>query len=127
MPLSYELTAASVEEVRLVPELLGGVCLGENLARKFLGDLAYHSGLLGEKLAEYGIALVTERARQHGKRQQGDRILSKAVGCWLGSHNQRGQKSGREAGVRIISCLLPKQSSWLNAIEPKWIHSKRRL
>jgi hypothetical protein len=30
-------------------------------------------------------------------------------------------------GVRIMSCLLPKQSPWLNAIEPKWIHGKRKV
>jgi hypothetical protein len=30
--------------------------------------------------------------------------------------------------VRIISCLVPKQSRpWLNAIEPKWIHAKRKV
>jgi hypothetical protein len=26
-----------------------------------------------------------------------------------------------------VSCLLPKQSPWLNAIEPKWVHGKRRV
>jgi hypothetical protein len=30
-------------------------------------------------------------------------------------------------GVRIISCLLPKQSPWLNPIEPKWVHGKRKI
>jgi hypothetical protein len=30
--------------------------------------------------------------------------------------------------VRIVSCLLPKKRSpWLNAMEPKWIHSKRKV
>jgi hypothetical protein len=29
--------------------------------------------------------------------------------------------------VRIVTCLLPKKSPWLNAIEPKWIHGKRRV
>jgi hypothetical protein len=29
--------------------------------------------------------------------------------------------------VRIITCLLPKKSPWLNAIEPKWIHGKRKV
>jgi hypothetical protein len=28
--------------------------------------------------------------------------------------------------VRIVSCLLPKKSPWLNAIEPKWVHGKRK-
>jgi hypothetical protein len=26
-----------------------------------------------------------------------------------------------------VSCLLPKQSPWLNAIEPKWVHGKRKV
>jgi hypothetical protein len=29
--------------------------------------------------------------------------------------------------VRIVTCLLPKKSPWLNAIEPKWIHGKRKV
>jgi hypothetical protein len=44
---------------------------------------------------------------------------------WLGKHNRRVKESGE--GVRVVSCLLPKQSPWLNAIEPKWIHSKRKV
>jgi DDE superfamily endonuclease len=43
----------------------------------------------------------------------------------LGSHNRRVKESG--CGVRIVSCLLPKQSPWLNAIEPKWVHGKRKV
>ena len=45
--------------------------------------------------------------------------VSKEVRRWLGKHNRRVKNSGE--GVRIVSCLLPKQSPWLNAIEPKWI------
>jgi hypothetical protein len=29
--------------------------------------------------------------------------------------------------MSIISCPLPKQSPWLNAIEPKWVHGKRKV
>ena len=29
--------------------------------------------------------------------------------------------------MRIVSCLLPKQSPWLNSIEPKWVHGKRKV
>jgi hypothetical protein len=32
---------------------------------------------------------------------------------------ERERESGSEAGVRIVRCLLAKQSPWLNAIEPK--------
>ena len=35
-------------------------------------------------------------------------------------------KGGKE-GVRIVSCYLPKKSPWLNPIEPKWMHGKRRV
>jgi hypothetical protein len=30
-------------------------------------------------------------------------------------------------GVRIVPCLLPTKSPWLNAIEPKWIDAKRKV
>ena len=29
--------------------------------------------------------------------------------------------------MRIVSCLLPKKSPWLNAIEPKGVHAKRKI
>jgi hypothetical protein len=43
--------------------------------------------------------------------------ISKELRRWLGSHNRRIKEGGE--GVRVVSCLLPKQSPWLNAIEPK--------
>lgn len=70
VPLSYELTAANVAEVRLAEELVAEADLGEDLARRLLGDLAYHSEALEEVLAGAGILLVTERSAQRGKRQQ---------------------------------------------------------
>lgn len=59
----------------------------------------------------------------------GQRLLareSKEVRRWIGEHN-RAVKKRAVGGVRIISCLLPKQSPWLNPIEPKWVHGKRRV
>jgi hypothetical protein len=76
VPLSYEMTAANVAEVRLVSELLCGARLGEGLARRLLGDLAYRSERLGEKLASAGVSLVTERSGQHGARQQAEVAFS---------------------------------------------------
>jgi hypothetical protein len=76
VPLSYEMTAANVAEVRLVSELLCGAQLGEGLARRLLGDLAYRSERLGEKLASAGVSLVTERSGQHGARQQAEVAFS---------------------------------------------------
>jgi len=29
--------------------------------------------------------------------------------------------------VRLVVCQLPVQSPWLNPIEPKWVHGKRRV
>ena len=52
--------------------------------------------------------------------------VSKEVKQWMGEHNRR-VKKGEKQGVRIVSCLLPKKSPWLNPIEPKWMHGKRRV
>lgn len=52
--------------------------------------------------------------------------ISGEVRRWISEHN-RSVKKGHKEGVRIISCLLPKQSPWLNPIEPKWMHGKRRV
>jgi Transposase DDE domain len=70
VPLSYELTAANVAEVRLVEELVAEANLGEDLARRLLGDLAYRSEALEKAMAGAGIVLVTESSAQRGKRQQ---------------------------------------------------------
>ena len=51
--------------------------------------------------------------------------ISKAVRSWIRAHNRR-VKQG-EAGVRLVLCLLPSKSPWLNAIEPKWVHGKRAV
>ena len=71
VPLSYELTAANVAEMRLTEELLEEARLrDDDRARRLLGDLAYRSEALKETLAESGVLLVTERSRQGGARQQ---------------------------------------------------------
>ncbi len=62
VPVSYELTAANVAEVSLTEELLAEADLGDEVARKLLGDLAYRSQELEEELAESGIVLVTSEA-----------------------------------------------------------------
>ena len=51
--------------------------------------------------------------------------VSRAVRQWIRAHNRQVKRSGR--GVRIVACYLPSKSPWLNAIEPKWVHSKRRV
>ena len=52
IPISYELTSANVADIPLTKELLGEAGLGEEVARRLLGDLAYRSEKLKEELAE---------------------------------------------------------------------------
>jgi len=47
------------------------------------------------------------------------------VHTWIGEHNVQAKTSGK--GVRILPLFLPKQSLWLNPIEPKWVHGKRAV
>jgi len=70
------------------------------------------------KLEEAGVPvllLVWDNASWH---------ISRAVRAWLRDHNRRAKREGK--GVRILTCQLPIKSPWLNPIEPKWIHTKRR-
>jgi transposase len=50
--------------------------------------------------------------------------VSADVRRWLRRHNQRAHRDG---GVRLVPCFLPTKSPWLNPIEPKWVHGKRRV
>jgi transposase len=72
-----------------------------------------------ERLAAQGITgllLIWDNATWH---------KSQAVRRWLCTHNRTVKQTGE--GVRIVSCLLPAKSPWLNPIEPKWIHGKRAI
>ncbi len=70
VPISYELTPANVADVSLTEELLAEAKLGEEAARRVLGDLAYRSEELREALAEVGVLLATEPSeRRRGVRQ----------------------------------------------------------
>jgi transposase len=51
--------------------------------------------------------------------------VSKEVRTWIGAHNRRVRQTG--AGVPLVPCRLPIKSPWLNPIEPKWMHGKRRV
>jgi transposase len=71
------------------------------------------------RLAAHGktaLLLVWDNASWH---------VSKQVRAWIREHN-RAVKRG-EAAVRIVVCPLPTKSPWLNPIEPKWMHGKRRI
>jgi transposase len=51
--------------------------------------------------------------------------VSRMVRQWIRAHNRQAKATGR--GVRIVNCYLPIKSPWLNPIEPKWAHGKRRV
>jgi hypothetical protein len=73
-----------------------------------------------EGLAKKVLVLIWDNASWH---------ISREVRRWIGRHNRevKVKKSGSGSGVRIVSCLLPKKSPWLNAIEPKWVHGERKV
>ncbi len=76
-------------------------------------------GYCCDKLAATGkeaLLLIWDNASWH---------KSHEVRYWIATHNREVKASGR--GTRIVPCLLPKKSPWLNPIEPKWIHSKRKV
>jgi transposase len=71
-----------------------------------------------EKLAAAGktaLLLVWDNASWH---------ISQAVQDWIADHNRAVKADG--GGVRIVPCPLPTKSPWLNPIEPKWVHGKKR-
>jgi DDE superfamily endonuclease len=51
--------------------------------------------------------------------------VSRAVRQWIRAHNHQVKRTGQ--GVRVLNCYLPSKSPWLNPIEPKWVHDKRRV
>ncbi len=50
---------------------------------------------------------------------------SREVRRWITEHNRQVRQTG--TGVRIVPCPLPIKSPWLNPIEPKWVHGKRKV
>lgn len=69
-----------------------------------------------EALGKSVLAMIWDNARWH---------TSQAVRTWIREHNRQVKRSGK--GVRILACFLPIKSPWLNPIEPKWVHGKRRI
>lgn len=51
--------------------------------------------------------------------------VGKQVRAWIREHNRQVKRQAK--GVRIIACYLPIKSPWLNPIEPRWIHAKRKV
>jgi transposase len=72
-----------------------------------------------DRLAAQGVTawlLIWDNASWH---------KSQVVREWIGRHNRQVKQTGQ--GVRIVACLLPSKSPWLNPIEPKWVHGKRAV
>jgi transposase len=63
-----------------------------------------------------GLLLIWDNASWH---------VSRLVREWIREHNRAVKHRG--VGVRIVACPLPVKSPWLNPIEPKWAHGKRRV
>ena len=51
--------------------------------------------------------------------------ISREVRAWVREHNRQVKASGQ--GVRLVVCQLPSKSPWLNPIEPRWTHGKKRV
>ena len=49
---------------------------------------------------------------------------SKALFRWTRAHNRQAKLNG---DVRLLTCLLPSKSPWLNSMEPHWVHAKRKV
>jgi DDE superfamily endonuclease len=82
------------------------------ITTRFLGWCTEKLEAIGKKF----LLLIWDNASWH---------ISREVRRWLGRHNREVKKVS--TGVRIVSCLLPIKSPWLNAIEPKWVHGKRKV
>jgi transposase len=69
-----------------------------------------------QALGKRALLLIWDNAAWHG---------SKEVRAWIRQHNRQARRAG--SGVRIVACHLPIKSPWLNPIEAKWGHAKRRV
>jgi transposase len=79
---------------------------------EFLGWVCRELAAEGKKV----FVLVWDNAAWH---------VSKRVRGWIERHNRRVRRA--EAGCRIRVCGLPVKAPWLNPIEPKWMHGKRKV
>ena len=61
------------------------------------------------------LVIIWDRASWH---------KSKQIKQWVRQHNRQIRQDG---GVRLLTCLLPSKSPWLNPMEPIWLHSKRKV
>ena len=79
---------------------------------EFLAWCAEQTAALGKR----AVLLIWDNASWHE---------SQIVRRWLREHNRQVKQTGH--GVRLLVCFLPVKSPWLNPIEPKWLHGKKRV
>lgn len=81
-------------------------------------SIAFLSHLLAVAKARCQRVLVViwDRATWH---------VSKQLKRWVRQHNRHAKKE--QQGVRLLTCLLPTKSPWLNPMEPIWLHAKRKV
>jgi hypothetical protein len=61
------------------------------------------------------LAIIWDRASWH---------KSKKLMGWIYQYNQNAKRNG---DVRLLTCLLPVKSPWLNPMEAHWLHAKRKI
>ena len=81
-------------------------------------SIAFLSTLLAvaKERGQRVLVVIWDRATWH---------LSKMTTKWIRQHNRQAKQE--EQGVRILACLLPSKSPWLNSMEPIWLHAKRKV
>ena len=79
-------------------------------------SIAFLSNLLAlaKERNQRVLVVIWDRASWH---------MSKTVIRWVHQHNQQVKQA--KHGTRLLTCLLPSKSPWLNPIEPRWVHAKR--
>jgi transposase len=93
--------------------------------------LRFATGQPVSALTTQFLAWCSNRLAQQGKRalllvwDNASWHKSQIVRTWIRQHNRQVKAGG--PGVRIVPCLLPSKSPWLNPIEPKWVHGKRAV
>jgi len=76
------------------------------------------------------LAWVLEQLQREGKRalllvwDNASWHRSQAVRTWINARNRQARQTD---ATRLLVCLLPTRSPWLNRIEPRWMHGKRAL
>jgi len=69
-----------------------------------------------QERGKHAVLLIWDNASWHD---------SQIVRSWVRRHNRAVKQGGH--GVRLLVCYLPTKSPWLNPIEPKWLHGKRKV